>query len=107
MDDRARRRLAFLVAVKAGLKPTSVYSFATKRHTNMEARDGFMVDHSARVRFTEEYDYGRKAHWQVTLEGEEFSGFDHGSGHHFSGRIAGRNIQVYDHGMERYFDYSV
>ena len=107
MDDRTRRRLAFIVAVKAGLKPTSVYSFEADRHTNMEDKGTWMIDHAARVRFSDAYDYGRKAHWQVELTGAEFTGYDHGFGHHFTGKITGRSIQIYDHGAGRYFDFSV
>ena len=107
MDDKTRRRLAFLAACKAGLVPTSVYSFETGRHTNMEAGAKAMIDHGTGTRFTDKYDEGRKAWWQLELTGNEFSGYDHGAGHHFSGTISGRSVQIYDHGLERYFDYSV
>ena len=107
MDEQTRRRLAFAVACKKGLAPTSVYSFDADRHTNMEVRAETMFDHSTRSHFTDEYDHGRQAHWQFKLDRDEFEGFDYGSRHHFSGFVAGRSIQIFDHGEDRYFDYSV
>ena len=107
MDDTTRRRLAFLAACKSGLAPTSVYSFETGRHTNMEAGPAFMIDHGTATRFTDSYDEGRKANWTFALNGGEFSGYDYGSGDHYDGKISDRSIQIYDHGEGRYFDYSV
>ena len=108
MDDKTRRRLAFLVACKAGLAPTSVYSFETGRHTNMEAgAQGMMIDHGSGTRFDHSFDYARDADWRLKLAGSEFTGFDHGFGHHFAGVITGRSVQIYDYGEGRYFDYSV
>jgi len=107
MDEKTRRRLAFLAACKSGLAPTSVYSFETGRHTNMEATPQGMIDHGTGTRFTELEDLGRKSDWRFQLSGNAFKGYDYASRHYFSGVITGRSIQLYDHGEERYFDYSV
>jgi hypothetical protein len=107
MLEQTRRRLAFLIAVKKGFTPGTIYSFARDSHTRIDIGPKTMFDWSTRTHFTDEYDYGQKAHWQLKLDRDEFEGFDYASQQHFSGFVSGRSIQIYDRGEDRYFDYAV
>jgi hypothetical protein len=53
------------------------------------------------------YDYGRNAHLQLKINGNQFSGYDYGDGHHFSGTVSGRSITLYDYGESQHFGYSI
>jgi hypothetical protein len=53
------------------------------------------------------YDYGTRAHVQLKINGNQFSGYDYNDGHHFSGSISGNSITIYDYGQSKYFSYSI
>jgi hypothetical protein len=107
MDDATRRKIAFAVAAKAGVRPSSVYSHDAGSHTHMSGGGNSMYDFGSGSHFSESYDYSRGAHWNLEVSQGTFSGFDHGFGHHFSGTISGRNISVYDYGAGQHYNYTV
>jgi len=90
----------------AGVARGSVYSFDAGDHTHMSGSSGSFFDHSSGSHFSKTYDFGRGAHWNISLNGNRFSGYDHGFGDHFSGMINGQNVSIYDHGTGSHYNFT-
>jgi len=53
------------------------------------------------------FHHGSQTYIDLTVEGDELSGYDYASKHHFAGRLIGSAVQIYDHETERYHDFHV
>jgi hypothetical protein len=107
MDDATRRKVAFTVANKMGAALGAVYSHHNASHTHISGNGNSMYDYGSGSHFSDSYDYGRSAHWNLNISGENFSGYDYGFGQHFSGQIRGRNVSIYDYGTGQHYSYTI
>jgi len=103
MKEEIRRAAAATVLKEVrGSYPSSLYSYSTGRHTNMEG--GY--DYDARAHYSNSYHYGNRTHYTISVNDNTFSGFDYGDSHHFSGTVNDNSITIYDYGEGKYYRYS-
>ncbi len=94
---------------------TNVYDYSRSKHVlfsgDIDGDDVRAYDHDRSCHFGGSipnlYDYGRRVHVQLNIDGTEFRGYDYGDQHHFSGKVNGQQIQLYDYGESKHFNYSV
>ncbi len=53
------------------------------------------------------FHHGSQDYIDLSVEGDDLSGYDYASKHHFAGRLIDSAVQIYDHETGRYHDYHV
>ena len=109
MQETIRRAVAYAASGRVlGKFGNSVYSYHTASHTSMSP--SYDYDAGAHISGMDSenlYHYGHGTHIQLTVTGEQFSGYDYESGSHFTGQVSGNNVQLYDYGTGRHYNYLV
>ena len=115
MNPNTRACVAYITAGLSGLvKVTSLYDHTETKPLNVTGVvaagkiDVYDFDRSCHVSGSLEnlYDYGNKAHIQITVNGDKFSGYDYASKFHFSGTVEEGVVSLYDYQTEVYYRYS-
>jgi hypothetical protein len=107
-----------VAAIAAGLcgfsKVAALYDQSASKNLNIggsvsaDKIDVYDFDRSCHVSGTLDnlFDYGNKAHINLEINGDSFSGYDYASKFHFRGTVQGGMIQLYDYETEKYYTYS-
>lgn len=108
MDEKARRRIAFIVANKAGLTGDSLYSFDAEKFTSMEKSGSTSYyDFESGTFFEDDYDFDSGAFWEVNQKNNSFDGYHFGFGDFFECVVNNSEIEFYDFGTGRFHNFQL
>ena len=116
MEASTRACVAYVAGRAISGKACSyVYDYSQSRHYSVsggvEGRNVSVYDHERRCHFSGTlpslYDYGRSAHVNIDIKGNQFSGDDFGNSHHFSGTVNDSSISLYDYGTSQNYSYTL
>ncbi|REE92654.1 hypothetical protein [Cupriavidus plantarum] len=116
MNKATRACIAYIAgrAISGG-DTSHVYDYSQSRYaafTGDIASGGVSVfDYERRCycsgSLTQLYDYGNRAHIDLRIDGNRFSGYDYDSRKHFEGTVTGANVSIYDYETSAYYNYSL
>lgn len=108
MDEKSRRRIAFIAAAKEGLAGNSIYSYDTGKFVFLDNNgSGSYYDHDSNTFFEDEYDFDSGNFWEVNGTSGKYDGYHFGFSQFFECSVNGKSIELYDFGSGSFHNYEL